>query len=118
MRPDIAERWAAELKSGKYKQTRRHLKDIDGYCCLGVLCEIYLEETGDGNWIEADYTFQNFVTKSETSSGVLPTVVKDWAGMRTFNGGFNSSRALASDNDEGLSFSKIANTILKYKDEL
>ena len=30
------DRWAAKLRSGKYKQCRRHLYDGEGYCCLGV----------------------------------------------------------------------------------
>lgn len=32
--------WLAALRSGKYKQSGGWLKSPDGYCCLGVLCEI------------------------------------------------------------------------------
>ena len=32
--------WAAVLRSGAYPKTIRTLKNEDGYCCLGVLCEI------------------------------------------------------------------------------
>lgn len=32
--------WAAVLRSGAYPKTIRALKNEDGYCCLGVLCEI------------------------------------------------------------------------------
>jgi hypothetical protein len=32
--------WADVLRSGAYPKTIRKLKNEDGYCCLGVLCEI------------------------------------------------------------------------------
>ena len=34
------EAWIAALRSGQYKQCRNRLKDGDGFCCLGVLCDI------------------------------------------------------------------------------
>ena len=40
MKKNIADKWVAALRSGKYKQTKHSLKDEHGYCCLGVLCEI------------------------------------------------------------------------------
>ena len=40
-------KWVKALRSGKYEQCtgRLHLKG-DGYCCLGVLCDI----VGAGRW--------------------------------------------------------------------
>lgn len=32
--------WTAALRSGKYEQTDGQLKCADGFCCLGVLCDI------------------------------------------------------------------------------
>lgn len=32
--------WLAALRSGKYKQIKHKLHGPDGYCCLGVLCEV------------------------------------------------------------------------------
>lgn len=46
MVPEIKERWVAALRSGDYRQTKGALRDSDGFCCLGVLCEITKEETG------------------------------------------------------------------------
>jgi hypothetical protein len=40
MNYDWAMKWADALESGKYKQTAGVLKDNDGWCCLGVLCDI------------------------------------------------------------------------------
>jgi hypothetical protein len=33
---DNVAKWRDELRSGKYQQTRGHLRDSGGYCCLGI----------------------------------------------------------------------------------
>ena len=35
--------WLEALRSGNYKQTSNELFDGEGYCCLGVLCDVMLE---------------------------------------------------------------------------
>lgn len=40
MTKKIAMKWVKALRSGKYKQAKHRLKSAEGYCCLGVLCEI------------------------------------------------------------------------------
>lgn len=45
----IKEKWVAALRSGKYEQGRDRLATITNYdettyCCLGVLCELAVEE--------------------------------------------------------------------------
>lgn len=44
MNTEIKVKWLEALRSGKYKQRRRKLKDNTSnpptYCCLGVLCEV------------------------------------------------------------------------------
>lgn len=34
--------WLKALRSGEYEQTRETLFDGKGYCCLGVLCDVML----------------------------------------------------------------------------
>lgn len=34
--------WVNALRSGEYKQTKHHLQDKKGYCCLGVACDIFI----------------------------------------------------------------------------
>lgn len=34
------DQWVEALRSGKYKQAQGHLRDGDGYCCLGVKRDI------------------------------------------------------------------------------
>ena len=40
------ERWLTALESGEYKQTRDLLRDDNGFCCLGVACDL----SGLGEW--------------------------------------------------------------------
>ena len=35
--------WLEALRSGQYPQTRGTLQDAHGYCCLGVLCKVALD---------------------------------------------------------------------------
>ena len=35
------------LRSGLYEQTVEALQDETGFCCLGVMCEIWEKETGE-----------------------------------------------------------------------
>lgn len=40
MKPELKENWIKALRSGKYIQTSNYLRVNDGYCCLGVLCDV------------------------------------------------------------------------------
>lgn len=56
MKPEIKEKWAAALESGKYTQGSGCLRRDDGsYCCLGVLTELYLKEH-NASWDPLTYT--------------------------------------------------------------
>jgi hypothetical protein len=45
MNPEVKARWVAALRSGAYQQTHNRLTDHrGGFCCLGVLCDLYAEE--------------------------------------------------------------------------
>lgn len=48
MNPEVKAKWVAALRSGEYKQSReRVLADgRGGFCCLGVLCDLYAKATG------------------------------------------------------------------------
>jgi len=37
---DVKEKWLDALRRGEYSQTRKTLRDENGFCCLGVLCDI------------------------------------------------------------------------------
>lgn len=46
--PEIKEKWINALVSGAYKKGKYYLHNQSegSYCCLGVLCEVYKQETG------------------------------------------------------------------------
>lgn len=40
MKPEYKEKWIKALESGAYDQAQMRLKSPQGWCCLGVLCEL------------------------------------------------------------------------------
>jgi hypothetical protein len=41
MNPELKTKWVKALRSGKFAQVEGYLKTENGFCCLGVLAEIY-----------------------------------------------------------------------------
>ena len=107
MKKSIANKWIKALRSGKYKQTTSVLRNLDGFCCLGVLCDI----SERGKWKRAKggkvFVFNDWYDKT------MPNEVIEWAGM---NNGFGllPDTSLTDLNDhEGKSFDEIADVIEK-----
>lgn len=113
----IKARWIAALRSGEYEQAYGQLRSNKGYCCLGVLSEIAVDagvitkeriDTGDG-WTEA---------YGNGSSGYLPSLVRDWAGLPDTNplvqaDGRGQSLAWVNDHS-GKTFTQIADLIEEH----
>lgn len=141
MKKEIAERWVKLLRSGKYTQGRGNLKSSDGsYCCLGVLCEMYVEDHEvPGFKILKDtdpyYRFNDGVDNPSNTIGTLTNEVRAWAGMRSHAGTVDSNKAIKTPlakgkdhkfspyaltemNDNGFSFEEIADAIEKRVDDL
>jgi hypothetical protein len=99
MKKNIKRKWIAALVSGEYKQGRNRLKNVEGgYCCLGVLCDLYAKE-GKGRWTQPLY---EFATSSESSAGSLPQEVVEWSGISGSLGRINDlGTSLAGLNDYG-----------------
>lgn len=38
-----AVKWVNALRSGEYQQTKGCLQDSEGFCCLGVACDIFIK---------------------------------------------------------------------------
>ena len=81
MHKNIKEKWIAALRSGEYKQGRKHLNNNGAYCCLGVLCEVYLENCDEPK-IEkrAEVGYDNLVFYGGWSAS-LPPEVHVWSGL-------------------------------------
>lgn len=83
MNPDIKQRWVEALRSGEYQKDTGRLRTNEGYCCLGVLTDLYSKEV-DPIW-ETDNNIDYFAgsTGSERERYVLPKCVAQWAGLYT-----------------------------------
>lgn len=81
MNPRIKQRWLEALRSGEYKQTTENLQNSDGFCCLGVLCDLHAKERGM-NWVRRTDGYELY---GETQ--ILPLSVQEWAGLDNDIGG-------------------------------
>lgn len=88
MNPDVKAKWLQKLRSGEYDQGRFFLRrkgrseaEADRYCCLGVLCEVAVEEgvippaVSGHSWGDYRYMYD------DGSEQALPDAVADWAGL-------------------------------------
>ena len=106
MNQQIKTKWVTALRSGKYNQTRSVLKDSNGYCCLGVLCEVSKQMTGFG------------IAENKKEIGkeeCLGTTITKWAELSSRNGNVviinGKLDNLASHNDSFNTFLEIATAI-------
>lgn len=127
MNPEVKQKWIDALRSGNYEQGSEKLRTVNGYCCLGVLCDIYAQENNtqwkfsgneETNLQPMDYWY--FLDQSE----FLPQSVMNWAGLGTHNPSVRVycedsdgederyyNDEIANVNDSGYSFSQIADII-------
>ena len=120
MKKEIAEKWAATLRSGEYKQGTDVLANTcrTKHCCLGVLCELAIKE---GLEVEVQIIKGNAAI-FDNSKAFLPVSVADWAGMKTRMGDVAPDKttilSLVGMNDRGHSFGAIADVIETHWERL
>lgn len=81
---DAFRKWIAALRSGKFAQTKGKLTMVEyhepstiiGCCCLGVACEVALE-----NGIELEVTHDLDSRRYDGMGANLPHKVIDWLGV-------------------------------------
>lgn len=113
MNKEVKTLWLNALRSGEYKQASSALKTSYGFCCLGVLCDLYrLQHPGSCSW-ELDKFDYVFKTGNGGGSGAfLPEVVRKWAELESCSPVANTNQTLVSLNDNyKKSFEEIANVI-------
>jgi len=124
MKKDIKEKWVSALRSGQYKQGTGYLiKSANAggqckYCCLGVLCDLYLKEHDvELSWNSeaiSDTEVLNVASLYGTEF-VLPRQVQEWAGLHEPSPcvEYNDSTEMLSElNDHnGLDFDYLADLI-------
>lgn len=94
MDAQLKAKWLDALRNGEYRQGKHKLfdRDLNEYCCLGVLCDI---QGADFNKIEEQF---GTLALSENPKQFLAGL-----GLSTIE--------LVSKNDHGKSFSEIADFI-------
>lgn len=110
MKRAIARKWAQALESGEYKQTTGSLRDSQGFCCLGVLCNLHAQEHSE---ISADETDPSSYL---TADAVLPETVMEWAGMRYEDGRFINKVEVGIQTEEY--YGRYASCLIELNDEL
>lgn len=126
MNQDIAARWVSALRSGKYEQGKNLLKQLHdsgkvSYCCLGVLCDLYLQEYPDSAYtpdLRPDLdrpTRENGTPYAfgEKEVELPPKDIQTWAGINP-----HQCDALAEQNDSGSTFEELADLIEKSAQDL
>ena len=127
MNSQVKEKWVAALRSGEYQQGTCRLRSNRGFCCLGVLTDLYAKEHNE-NWNYVDaYSEQNTKVEGgwcfDKENQFLPSQVIDWAELENENpevkildedGTLIQYDVLSYMNDMGKSFSIIADRIEKY----
>lgn len=115
MNPSVKQKWLADLRSGKRKQGRLRLRDGDKFCCLGVLCDIYINEHQDWRW---DHQCPIDTLGEPRNPHYLPSDIVEWAGLSATNPAVKVDIdgrlwpvTLGWLNDEGKSFEEIADLI-------
>ena len=113
MNQQVKEKWLNALRSGDYQQTQNYLHKEDGFCCLGVLCDLYIKENNE-EWNlavaeDGDRDYYEFQDKT----GRIPLSVIEWAGVEDCNPNI-CGRSLAERNDTGSTFNEIADLIEKH----
>lgn len=127
MNPQVKEMWVNALLSDDYEQGTGNLKSAKGFCCLGVLCDLYAQEHNE-EWqtstsflgIEEENLRSTDYWYFQGESEFLPGRVMDWAGLNSncpeikfFDDEeeLDYTNTVAELNDDGMNFREIANLI-------
>ena len=88
MNPRIKALWLEALRSKEYPQTKGKLKTEEGYCCLGVLCDLYLKEHSK-EWKPSDFIEDDEILSYEIDAreNLTPESVVKWAELPCDNPG-------------------------------
>jgi len=77
MNEQVKELWIEALTSGRFKKGRGKLAKNGKHCCLGVLCELAIEQGVDVHRTVDEDRLVRF----DGGASVLPASVRNWAGL-------------------------------------
>lgn len=103
-----AKKWVEALRSGKYEQGCGYLRTNDGFCCLGVACDLYAKAHPRAKGWNQGNLFAGEMM-------LLPVKVRKWLGLTKNSGVFTDKKGFLSElidlNDSGKTFKQIAKII-------
>lgn len=123
MNTQIKQKWVDALRSGEYSQGTGRRRTVEGFCCLGVLCDIYAKEHNEdwkfnGFCVDSPEMGDNWYFKEESET--LPSSVVTWAGLDTNDPSvvvdsryYELSDELSMLNDKRYNFEELA-TFIEY----
>lgn len=115
---DVAIKWIQALESGKYNQCTGRLNNGNGFCCLGVLCEVVGLKFESFRDIDGNLVW-GIQEKKHRETHTTPDKAMILSGMQNVNGYIKSKGlTLSKMNDEGRSFKEIAQIIKENWEEL
>jgi hypothetical protein len=121
----LAKQWIEALESGRYNQARSYLtirkaNRHQSHCCLGVACNIAIQ-----NGIKVKATIMdegpdndNHAISYDGRSGDLPPSVRKAIGLRTSQGMLEGNSLVDLNDDSRYRFKRIAKTIRENIDTL
>ena len=123
MRKDIQDQWVAALRSGVYLQGRNFLnQNNELFCCLGVLSDMCAKENPLSLHVEVSSDGMVFY---DHQNDLPPRSIQEWAGLDDEYGTLRSVKDreggrmyLSGLNDEGFTFTQIADLIEHFGHEL
>ena len=112
----VLENWIKALRSGDYKQGKNFLRTGDTYCCLGVLCDLFIKDQADKgcSWvIDEERIVHPFLDGEygDEFSEFPSKKVSEWLDDYRIN-----EEELAKMNDIGKSFDEISSYLEEYLD--
>lgn len=106
--------WVAALRSGEYQQGQGYLNKQNKFCCLGVVCDLYIKSGGKGEWKMDATGMGRFIVKDAVDEAMyLPDVVRKWLIEDDFAAGQDLSELnpISLNDNRRLDFAQIADCI-------
>lgn len=112
MNAEVRRMWVNGLISDEYQQGKNNLRaennGIQEYCCLGVLADLYIKETGKGKWVKGNLLGISTLAIGDVGDSCeLLSEVLDWADLKC---GEQNELIMMNDH-RNKNFNQIANYI-------
>ena len=114
MKQKVKDLWVAALRSGKYTKGKGALSYEGSYCCLGVLCEVMMEQGFPLITVREPHAY----TKYDNSDETLPISAMEWSGMSSGNGRCSIGSLSDINDTTETSFDELASIIEAHWEKL